>query len=174
MLLPIIRGATSSGDLRTVDGETHASFKSACIALGLLNDDNKWDIALTETSQWATSYQLRNIFAEMLIFCEVSNPLHVWNKHWNLLSDDIEMMLRRHENSISLNLSDYEIQNQALIEIKSILNKNGRPLKKIQDMPFPRYEHDDFISNNLLHEEMSYNIDDHASEFNVLHSRLNL
>eukprot|EP00268_Persea_americana_P006468 TRINITY_DN12332_c0_g1_i5.p1 TRINITY_DN12332_c0_g1~~TRINITY_DN12332_c0_g1_i5.p1 ORF type:complete len:282 (+),score=30.50 TRINITY_DN12332_c0_g1_i5:245-1090(+) len=174
MLLHIIRGATSYGDLRTVDGETHTSFKLACIALGLLSDDSEWDIALTETSQWATAYQLRNMFAEMLLFCEVSNPLHIWNKHWNSLSDDIEMRLRRNENSVSHNLSNHELQNQALIEIESILNKNGRSLKEFQDMPYPQYEHDDFMSNNLLHEEMSYNIDDLASEFYVLHSRLNL
>ena len=43
MLLHIILGATSYGDLRTMDGETHTSFKSACIALGLLADDNEWD-----------------------------------------------------------------------------------------------------------------------------------
>ena len=67
----------------------------------------------------------------MLMFYEVSNPLHVWNRLWNSLSDDIEMRLCRHENSISLNLSDYEIQNLALIDIESILNKNGRFVKRV-------------------------------------------
>lgn len=114
------------------------------------------------------------MFAEMLILCKVSNPLHLWNKHWNSLSDDMEMGLSRHKIVINLNILDYEIQNQALIEIESILNKNDRSLKEFQDMPSPQYEHYDFISNNLLHEEISYNIDDLASKFNVLHSRLNL
>ncbi|XP_020242986.1 uncharacterized protein LOC109821212 [Asparagus officinalis] len=39
MLLNIVRGATSYEFLRTVDNVLHPTFKSACLAMGLLEDD---------------------------------------------------------------------------------------------------------------------------------------
>ncbi len=48
MLLNCLKGATSYGHLRTVDGREHDTFKDACITMGLLADDNEWDQALEE------------------------------------------------------------------------------------------------------------------------------
>jgi hypothetical protein len=33
-----------------VDGRKHGTFKDACIAMGLLADDNEWDQTLEEAS----------------------------------------------------------------------------------------------------------------------------
>ena len=41
MLLNIVPGATSFGHLRTVDNITYHTFKDACNALGLLQDDRE-------------------------------------------------------------------------------------------------------------------------------------
>ncbi len=46
-------GATSYKHLRTVDGIEHDTFKYACIAMGLLVDDNEWHQALEEAGLWA-------------------------------------------------------------------------------------------------------------------------
>jgi hypothetical protein len=48
MLLNCVKGATSYKHLRTVDGIEHDTSKDACIAMGLLEDDNKWHQALEE------------------------------------------------------------------------------------------------------------------------------
>jgi hypothetical protein len=48
MLLNCVKGVTSYEHLRTVDGKEHDTFKDACIAMGLLADDNEWDQALEE------------------------------------------------------------------------------------------------------------------------------
>ena len=40
-------------------------------------------------------------------------------------------------------------------------------------MPLPRYGDADYISNRLLHEEMSYNIEDFIFEFDILYTKLN-
>jgi hypothetical protein len=48
MLLNCVKGATSYEHLRTMDGRKHDTFKDACIAMGLLVDDNEWDQALEE------------------------------------------------------------------------------------------------------------------------------
>jgi hypothetical protein len=41
MLLNFVKGATSYEHLRRVDGTEHDTFKDACIAMGLLEDDNE-------------------------------------------------------------------------------------------------------------------------------------
>ncbi len=41
MLLNFVKGATSYDHLRTVDGTEHDTFKDACIAMGLLTNDNE-------------------------------------------------------------------------------------------------------------------------------------
>jgi hypothetical protein len=54
MLLNCIKGATSYEHLRTMDGRKHDTLKNACIAMGLLADDNEWDQALEEAGVWAS------------------------------------------------------------------------------------------------------------------------
>ena len=46
LLLNTVRGPTSFKDLRTIDGQVHPTFKAACVALGLLQDDEEWDNCL--------------------------------------------------------------------------------------------------------------------------------
>jgi len=57
-----------------VDGTEHDTFKDACIAMGLFVDDNEWHQTLEEVGLWASGQQLRDMFASMLMFCEVMNP----------------------------------------------------------------------------------------------------
>ncbi len=54
MLLNYVKGATSYEHLRTVDGTKHDTLKNACIAMGLLADDNEWHQALEEANLWAS------------------------------------------------------------------------------------------------------------------------
>jgi hypothetical protein len=74
MLLNCVKGATSYEHLQTVDGREHDTFKDACITMGLLIDDNEWHQALEEAGVWALGRQLCDMFASMLMFCEVTNP----------------------------------------------------------------------------------------------------
>jgi hypothetical protein len=74
MLLNCVKAATSYKHLRTMDDRVHDTFKDACIAMGLLADDNEWHQALEKAGVWASGQQLRDMFASMLMFCEVTNP----------------------------------------------------------------------------------------------------
>nr|GEW19368.1 DNA helicase [Tanacetum cinerariifolium] len=56
-------------------------YRAACEALGLLGDDREWDIALEESAVSATSSEIRTLFAQLLIYCEVSDPTKLWRKH---------------------------------------------------------------------------------------------
>jgi len=53
MLLNCVKGATSYEHLQIVDDTKHDTFKDACIAMGLLADDNEWHQALQEAGVWA-------------------------------------------------------------------------------------------------------------------------
>jgi hypothetical protein len=43
-LLTVVKGATSFESLRTVDSVSHADFREACLARGLLENDNEWKL----------------------------------------------------------------------------------------------------------------------------------
>ncbi|KAG8370301.1 hypothetical protein BUALT_Bualt14G0102700 [Buddleja alternifolia] len=73
MLLYKVRGAQCFEDLRTYNGILYPTFKQACRALGLLEDDNEWH----EASNWASSIKLRNMFSTMLMFSEITDPVNL-------------------------------------------------------------------------------------------------
>jgi len=117
MLLNYVKGATSYEHLRTVDGREHDTFKDACIAMGLLADDNEWDQAFEEANVWASGRQLRDMFASMLMFCEVTNPRQLWHAHWESLSDDIEAMTCCERADPTVTLPEDVLKDRALYEI---------------------------------------------------------
>jgi len=73
ILLGVVRGARSFEYLCSVDGVVQPTFKLACLAMGLLDDDNEWGMALTEASAWSDASEMRCLFATILIFCEVQS-----------------------------------------------------------------------------------------------------
>src|SRR5438270_13991978 len=85
MLLSIVRGATSFENLRTVDGFLYPSFKEACIALGLLQNDEEWDQCLKEAGQIQTGMQLRILFATLLYFVKLQDLKYFGKKIFLLL-----------------------------------------------------------------------------------------
>ncbi|GJS23698.1 hypothetical protein Tco_0452330 [Tanacetum coccineum] len=70
ILLNVVRGATSFEKLTTVNKKVYATFKSACFAYGLLNDDKEWTHAIAKASFWVLGLQLRDLFITILLFCE--------------------------------------------------------------------------------------------------------
>ena len=60
-------GATSFTHLQTVDGTLHTSFRHACVALGLLQDDREWFQCFEEAILFATGGILRTLFATAVI-----------------------------------------------------------------------------------------------------------
>ncbi|GJY83595.1 DNA helicase [Tanacetum coccineum] len=71
----VIGRCQSFEDIRTVNSRLYSTFRAACEALGLLGDDKEWDTALMEACFSSTPSELRNLFVQLLIFCEVSDPL---------------------------------------------------------------------------------------------------
>ena len=48
---------------------------------GLLEDDGHWNDALTESEGSRSRSQIRNLFAVMLHFCAVGDPIDLWTDH---------------------------------------------------------------------------------------------
>lgn len=99
MLLHEIRGPTSFSDLKTVNGILHNTFQSACNVLGLLEDDNHWNNTSNEASLIGSPSKLRELFTVMLVFCQLSDPLTLWDTHKNNLSEDIIRQMDADQNS---------------------------------------------------------------------------
>lgn len=75
MLLHKIRGPTNFNDLKTIDSDLCLTYREACLKCGLLENDNQWEIAMAEGVVTKSAYQLRNLFAIIITFCNPSNPL---------------------------------------------------------------------------------------------------
>jgi hypothetical protein len=55
-LLTSVRGATSFEDLCRVNGVLYSTFHAACLAYGLLEDDNEWRQCLQEAAHMASGH----------------------------------------------------------------------------------------------------------------------
>ena len=62
-------------DLGSFQGVEYPTFKEACLARGLLEDDQEWRLCLQEASTIQTGTQpLRRLFVTILAFCFPSDP----------------------------------------------------------------------------------------------------
>ena len=101
LLLNIQRGCTCYANIRKVNNVIYSTFKDACYALGLLDDDKEYIDGIKEASQWASSDYVRRLFAILLLSNCLTTPEHVWESCWIELSDDIEYFQRRRHNNPS-------------------------------------------------------------------------
>jgi len=79
LLLLTVKGATSFNDLKSVNGVICQSFSMACLALGLIEDDDEWKRAkLNEAVERMMPRQLRRLFVHILIHCQPLHPEEFW------------------------------------------------------------------------------------------------
>ncbi|CAH9100410.1 unnamed protein product [Cuscuta epithymum] len=155
-LLNVVRGPTSFEDIMKVGGVQYNTFRDACYALGLLNDDKEYIDAIKEASFWASAHRLRKLFVALLIADCLSRPEEVWEKCWTFLSEDIVYKQRLMLNHPDLTLTEDEVKNFTLFEIQKLLRSCGRSLDEYNTMPVPDNR---FLSNNgnrLVYDELRY------------------
>jgi hypothetical protein len=94
VLLTHVVGATCFEDLRTTHRPqtptivVHPTFKAACLARGLLQDDSEWEQCLSKPTGVQLPRSLRQLFASLLIYNNVTNPGRLWDRHKGALTED--------------------------------------------------------------------------------------
>lgn len=139
MLLTHIKGAASFGDFKTHNGVSYTTFKDACIGLGLVGEDKEWDLCLQQAVAFETNIgKLRQLFAIILINNQPEDPLKLWLKYKNYLSDDY-----RYKRTQSYDHND-ECEgidfSEALHSISDIIKRLSNGLKDLSDFSLPEPE----------------------------------
>lgn len=115
-LLFYVKGPTCFEDVRTYEGTVHETFKAACKARGLLDDDAEWDECLNEAALAQTGSKLRGLFVIILTHCEPTDPVARWERHRDNLCPDFLLRHRKERQDFSLPLNE-DVINAALIHI---------------------------------------------------------
>ncbi|XP_066913355.1 uncharacterized protein [Clytia hemisphaerica] len=126
VLLLHVPGATSFEYLRTFDGEIYPTFREACLARGLLADDNLWVETLNEVVHVATPVKIRRTFCTILIHGEPNNPAELWESFKEHMIQDF---LRHH--------SELQAEQMTLSNIANMLHQFG---KSLQDFNLPDFD----------------------------------
>jgi len=89
LLLNYVRGPTSFESLKAIDGVIYANFKTACFAIGLLENDEQWKNALADATVSGSLSKLRELFAIIIVFCQPSEPQSLGEQFRNDFCEDI-------------------------------------------------------------------------------------
>lgn len=76
-----------------MEGTLWPTFRDAADRLGLLDSDKHHERSMEEASLWATSHQLRILFALIMVYGGVTAPDALWTQFQKELSEDCERKL---------------------------------------------------------------------------------
>ncbi|XP_058810133.1 uncharacterized protein LOC131675242 [Phymastichus coffea] len=129
---------TNYNDLRTVDDVLHTSFTAACLALGIIEDDEEWNKAMREAVFWMMPQRLRNLFVRILIHCQPTYPEKLWKTFKDSLSENFS---RNNDLDISYSSYNWNIQCSAMAYtgIAATLLPNGKTVHKTFGLPVPMF-----------------------------------
>ena len=159
LLLTTRRGPTSFEHLRTVDGVQYTTFREACVALGLLEDDDHWVKTFDEASTFQSGYVLRVAFAGGLISGDITCASMIWNRFKHQFCDDLEHRLRTRFPDLPLDVENLHLD-YGLYLIGCDLATMNHTLEDYS-LPTPQLNWNVLGGNALINEEMDY---DQASE----------
>nr|GEV85752.1 DNA helicase [Tanacetum cinerariifolium] len=109
---------------------------------------------------------------EILMFCEVSNPMSLWQMFWKDMSDDIPRRLSKTLHIPQIEKSEVKMKASVLFDLKAMLNSNSKSLKDF-GLSMPLQYMLNILQNKLLLEEKNYNLELLSKEKEVLISKLN-
>ena len=163
----VIKGPTSFESLQMFGSITYPTFREACLARGLLEDDGEWRHCLLEASYMQTGERLRDLFTTLLLFCGPTKPKQLWNEFRGHICDDLGYWLRC---SGRQDPQEDELFDYGLWLIEWILMKTQKKqLKDFPDMPLPEHNWEGVAENSLIGEQLNYNRD---REWNLAQERL--
>ncbi|XP_035845319.1 ATP-dependent DNA helicase PIF2-like [Helianthus annuus] len=111
ILLNKVKGPTSFDDIKTVNGRVYDTFRDACYALGLLDDDSEYIEAIKEANISGSAGYIRNLFATMLLSSTLSRPEVVWESTWKYMTDDFLYRFSKYHRVSGLSIPDEQLKN---------------------------------------------------------------
>src|ERR1700722_15392904 len=154
ILLTIVKGAESWEDLRRFDNVLHPTFKVACQARGLLEDDSEWKQCLQEAALMQTGHQLRNLFAIILLWSYPNHPDQLWDQFKVNICDDLRPRLIA---GGRLDPTDEDIFDYGLHLLNKMLIKSHKSFElNFPSMPTPQQQWDILHGNPILQDQLAY------------------
>ncbi|GKB73085.1 DNA helicase [Tanacetum coccineum] len=98
------RHLTCFQEIRTVNDIVYPTNRATCEALGLIGGNQEWIGSLEEAALHASSEELRKLFVQILIFCDVSDPMQDFSVEVHSMCPTF-----RRKNSVS-GISEHEKQ----------------------------------------------------------------
>ena len=166
LLLTAVAGATSFEDLRSFENHLYPTFREACIARGLLEDDNEWHQCLEEAKHMAIGRQMRHLFVTILLECSPANPRALWDTFWQDICDDLKHHLQNNVfQNRDMEPTEDEIQDYGLYLIDQLLRKSAKTLEDWDSMPQVVANWRDILHdpNPLITEQRQYNRQEQAT-----------
>jgi hypothetical protein len=154
-LLTTIKGPRSWEDLRTFDNVLYPTFHAACLARGLLENDDEWRQCLSEASLTHVGESLRHLFSLILRHCQPSEPHVLWEQFQDNLCDDLDHRLRR-ARDILTDIPPDEVYDFGLFLIDQNLRQHGMSLSSFPSMPAVQRNWDDLQENPFMLEQLAY------------------
>jgi hypothetical protein len=151
----IVKGATNYADVRTFNSKVYHTFREACDARGLLEGDNEWNLLFDEAIVYASSYQLRQLFVTVVLYCSVGDVRALFDKYLLHFTDDIHRRLRD-----SLGNPHYVVPHEQLMSllIQKLTHVFASSGGNINDYSLPRLmtHYDSMYDNRLINEELDH------------------
>src|ERR1043165_2102708 len=146
-LLNLIKGAKGFEDVRTIDGTVYSTYKEAAAYMGLVDDDDECDACLEEASYFKMPYQLRQLFASIIIYCQPANLKDLWDNYLDNLIEDFIFQGDSRELAIT----------KLLVFLEKYLIQNELSLLDYPELPNPDYSLlDESQQNSLIADEQNY------------------
>ncbi|KAE8881433.1 hypothetical protein PF003_g34407 [Phytophthora fragariae] len=115
------KGPQSFEQLRTVDGVTYETYRQAALKLGYLDDDAEWVACMTEAAALKKPYELRQLFATIIVYSQVSEVRQLCDQFYDDLSQDYAYTYRALQGQEKEDL----IQFKTLKSLYDLLQING-------------------------------------------------
>ncbi|MGN6629793.1 MAG: AAA family ATPase, partial [Candidatus Nitrosocosmicus sp.] len=120
---------TSFDDLKTYNGIKYDTYAKACLARGLIKDDEEWHKCMEEACMFSRKHPkgLRVLFVNILLHCAPKYPENIWEAFKDHMVSDLKRQ--------TPNLPAHIIYQKGLNLIEKILNYQEKSLNDFPSMP---------------------------------------
>ncbi|CAN0880774.1 ATP-dependent DNA helicase PIF1 [Linum grandiflorum] len=172
MLLTKIPGALSYEALHTVNGILYPDYQKAYQALGLLSTDDEWNDVMSEFSHWGMRHLIRSTFISLLMFCNVTSPVTLFEQWWPAMANDFRRRLERlNESPINDQLNE-TLRNQVLHNLQTLLHNYSSTLAQFH-LPQPISQPNGHSMDDLVAQQLQYDPAKELLTYNSSYTALN-